>query len=239
MCLLRAPEAAELARLPRARLAAMHDAGCEILECYRVLRKGGLNIVGEVLRGQGPFYEMEHYPQNDVFDADTHAQYYYHAHRTGEHGHFHTFLRRGGMAGGMAPLDLPHDEPWPGGDDHLAHLIGISMDAYGYPTELFTPNRWVVDDAWFGAGDLIRMLDAFRIDHAFPSWPVNRWIGAMLVLFRPHLEQLLHERDRAFAAWREALPGEDVLERREIEILSSMPISVEDTIAGLRAALAN
>lgn len=237
--LLRAPEAGALARLPRAQLQAMHSAGCEILECYRVLRKGGLNIVGEVLRDQGPFFEMEHYPQNDVFDAETHAQYYYHAHRSGEHGHFHTFLRRGGMPRGMLPLDLPHAEPWPEGDEQLAHLIAISMDAYGFPTELFTPNRWVVDDAWFGADDLIRLLDAFRIDHAFPSWPLNRWIGAMLVLFRPHVELLLRERDGAIAAWREALPGEDVLERREIEILSSMPVSVEETVAAVRAALAN
>ncbi|TAK41503.1 MAG: hypothetical protein EPO27_19040 [Betaproteobacteria bacterium] len=232
----RAPDAADYARLPRAQLAAMHAAGCEILECYRVLRKGGLNIVGEVLRGQGTFYEMEHYPQNDVFDAESHAQYYYHAHRAGEHGHFHTFLRRGGMPGGVAPLDYPHHEPWPEGDDQLAHLIAISMDDYGYPTGLFAPNRWVVDDAWFGAGDLIRMLDGFRIDHAFPSWPVNRWIGAMVVLFRPHIEALLLGRDRAFADLRRALPDEDVLERRDIEVYASMPIAVEQTVAAVRLA---
>lgn len=229
----------DIASLPRAQLEAMHAGGCEILECYRVLRKGGLNVVGEVLRGQGTFYEMNHYPENDVYDADSHAQYYYHAHRVGEHGHFHTFLRKAGMPPGAEPLDLPHEEPWPEGDGQLGHLIAISMDEYGYPTGLFAPNRWVVDDAWFGAGDLIRMLDRFRIDHAYPSWPVNRWIGAMLVLFRPHIEWLLRERDRAFAAWRRTLPGEDVLERRDIEVLASMPISVEETLAAVRTALAN
>lgn len=34
-------------------LKRMADAGAQIVECYRVLQKGGLNIVGEVLKGQG------------------------------------------------------------------------------------------------------------------------------------------------------------------------------------------
>jgi hypothetical protein len=174
-----------------------------------------------------------------VFDEESHAQYYYHAHRTGEHGHFHTFLRGAGMPDGVSPLELPHTAPWPTGDDQLAHLVAVSMDGYGYPIGLFAPNRWVVDDAWFSAADLIRMLDAFRIDHAFPSWPVNRWIGAMLVLFRPHIEQLLRARDLAFAARRREFPGDDVLEQRDIEVFASMPIAVDETIAALRAALAN
>ena len=40
----------DLAQLPRTRLETMRDGGREILECQRVLKKGGLNIVGEVLR---------------------------------------------------------------------------------------------------------------------------------------------------------------------------------------------
>jgi hypothetical protein len=228
-----------IAALPRAQLETMHAAGVEILECYRVLRKAGLNVVGEMLRGAGTFYEYNHYPENDVYDRETHAQYYYHAHRglEGEHGHFHTFLRKAGMPRGISPLDVPHEEPWPEGDESLAHLIAISMDAYGYPIGLFAPNRWVTADAWYGAADLIAMLERFRIDHAYPSWPVNRWISAMLVLFRPHIETLLAERDRVVARWREALPGEDVLERRELEILSSTPISVDATLAEVSAAL--
>ncbi|WP_367026078.1 hypothetical protein ABZN20_17320 [Methylococcus sp. ANG] len=83
------------AGLDPARLETMAEAGARILECYRVLRKGGLNIVGEVLRDQGTFYELDHYPKDDVFDDESRCQYYYHAHRpdSGEHGHFHTFMR--------------------------------------------------------------------------------------------------------------------------------------------------
>ncbi len=135
----------------------MRAAGQEVFECYRVLEKGGLNVVGEVLKGQGDFVEMEHYPRDDVFDTETHSQYYYHAHRGSdlEHGHFHTFLRAGGMPAGVAPLPNLGSEPWPQGDDALAHLIGISMDDYGFPIGLFAVNRWVVGDTWYPVEDEI------------------------------------------------------------------------------------
>ncbi|MGQ0544484.1 MAG: DUF6969 family protein [Betaproteobacteria bacterium] len=225
--------------LRRAELAARRAAGREVLECRRVLQKGGLNLVGEVLRGQGKFYENNHYPENDVYDAESHAQYYYHAHRglAGEHGHFHTFLRHRGMPAQAAPLDMPHAEPRPSGDEALAHLIAISMDVYGEPIGLFAPNRWVAGDTWYAAGDVIAMLGRFRIDHAWPSWPLNCWLGAMFVLFRPHIEALLAERDRVVAAWRGSLAGEDVLERRDLEILAQLPVSVDETLAEVEKEL--
>ena len=228
-----------LACLPRGRLEAMRAAGIEIVECHRVLAKGGLNFVGELLRGAGTFVEYDHYPEDDVFDTESGTQYNYHAHRglAGEHGHFHTFLRRPGMPPGVAPAEIPHAEPWPSGDEALAHLISISMDAYGAPIGLFAPNRWVAADTWYPAQEVIAMLDRFRVDHANPSWPVNRWLSAMFVLYRPHIADLLIERDRVIEAWRAKLPGEDVLEHREIEILAQLPISVESTLAGLDAAL--
>ena len=81
-------------------LEEMWSAGQQVLNCYRVLAKSNDNIVGELLKGQGTFYEMDHYPPGDVFDSETNSQYYYHAHRGGEHGHFHTFLRSDGMPAG-------------------------------------------------------------------------------------------------------------------------------------------
>lgn len=61
--------------LSRPQLERMADAGAQIVECYRVLQKGGLNIVGEVLKGQGEFYELEYYPKDDVFDGETYSQH--------------------------------------------------------------------------------------------------------------------------------------------------------------------
>ena len=227
----------DLATLSVPTLRQMLVAGREAQECCRVLKKGGLNLVGEVLRGQGEFVEYSHYPADDVYDEESRAQYYYHAHRglAGEHGHFHTFLRRPGAIVGAAPVAFPASEPWPAGDDEIAHLIAISMDAYGWPIGLFATNRWVAGDTWFRATDVIRMLDHFRIDHACPSWPVNRWISAMIVLFRPHIEALLLHRDEVVNAWIAAHPGEDVFEDRKLEITSRLDVSVDAIVEELQA----
>ena len=228
-----------LAGLGREELLAMRAAGAEVRECRRVLEKGGLNGVGEVLRGQGAFVELDHYPADDVFDAQTQSQYYYHAHRgaAGEHGHFHTFLRAPGMPAGMRPVPYAGAEPWPEGDEALSHLIAISMDAYGEAIGLFTVNRWVTGDAWYAADDVIRMLARFDIDHANPSWPTNRWITAMLRLFRPQIVALVRARDAAVAEWTRAHPGQDVFEDRALEITSQAAVSVEEQIAAVEAAL--
>ncbi len=232
-------ETADFTMLPRERLERMAEAGSQILECHRVLGKAGLNIVGELLRGQGEFYEFEHYPKDDVHDTDSHSQYYYHAHRadTGEHGHFHTFLRQPGMPAGTVPVPYDGSEPWPEGTDALSHLIGISMDAYGFPIGLFATNRWVTGEAWYEAEDVIAMLDRFKIDHAKPSWPVNLWITSMLILFRPQIENLLRQRDRVLSAWIDAHPGEDVFEDRRLEITGYMTIDIEQQLKAVAAAL--
>jgi len=234
-----APDLPDLAELPRERLLRMHEAGREVLECRRVLTKAGLNIVGEVLRGQGTFYEFDHYPEGDVYDDETHSQYYYHSHRegSGEHGHFHTFLRHGGMPPDVAPVAYDGEESWPSGDEALAHLVAISMDPPGWPIGLFATNRWVTAETWYAAADVIEMLPSFAIDHANPSWPTNRWITAMLVLYGPYLEALLYQRDRVVAAWQQVHPGVDVYEDRNLEITGYLSISVEAQIADIEAAL--
>ncbi len=154
-----------------------------------------------MLRGQGTFAQWNHYPKGDVhdgethgYDRETHGQYYYRAHpsdlRGGEHGHFHTFVRAAGMPESMQPARLPAALKRPLGDKALGHLIGISMDKRGHPIRLFTVDRWVTGESWYAAGDAIALLDRFAITHAVPGWPVNRWIGAMVRLFRPQIEWL-------------------------------------------------
>jgi len=229
----------DFSRYPKADLEKMLSAGDEILECYRVLRKTDDNIVGQVLAGQGTFYEYDHYPEGDVFDRETNAQYYYHSHRgsENEHGHFHTFMRRKGIPAGMEPIPYAGEAERPLGDDAICHLIAISMDPYGFPIALFTTNRWVTDESWFTASDVSRLLDRFTIDHTYPCWAVNRWISAMMVLFKPQIIQLVHERDKALADWQARHKGEDVYEDRDLEITSMRHISVEDQIKAVAGAL--
>jgi len=217
-------------------IADMLEAGKEVKACMQALERVGLNLVGEVLKGQGTFVELEHYPKDDVFDEATYSQYYYHAHRseTGEHGHFHTFLRAGGMPPRTHPLDDPLvSECWPRGDEAIAHLVGISMDAWGRPIGLFAVNRWVTGETWHPAASVIEMLPRFEIAHAWPSWPLNRWISAMLRLFRPQIHRLLHHRDAVIDAWRKTLPSQDILEHRGLELTGYLPISVDGWIASL------
>ena len=223
--------------MSRDELEAMAAAAEEVVECMRVLAKTGDNIVGELLKTEDTFYEWDHYPTGDIFDPASHSQYYYHAHRLGEHGHFHTFLRPRGMPAKCKPVPLPDFEPPEDEDDALSHLIGISMDQHGLPIRLFATNRWLTGEVWYPADDVCAMLDNFDIDLAHPSWPVNRWICAMLRLFRPQIIELLHERDATMAERAEKEADVNVYEDREHEIVSVMDISVDEQIQAVSAAL--
>ena len=229
----------DLAALDREQLESMLADAYQINECYRVLKKGGSNIVAEVLRGND-FYEYDHYPDGDVYDDETCSQYYYHAHRglPGENGHFHTFVRRAGIPKGISPVPYDGETPWPTGDDVLCHFVAVSMDVYGFPIGLFATNRWVTDENWYRADDLEQVLDGFEIDHAVPSWPTNLWLSSMLRLFRPQVSALLRHRDQIVDAWAKAHPDKDVYEDRDLEVTGWLRISVDQQMSQVRELLA-
>ena len=232
--------------LSREALERMAAAGQEVMEIRRRLARTGDNIVGELIKGEDTFYEWNHYPDGDVYDAETGSQFFYHAHpadvRFGEHGHFHTFLRPAGMAPDMNPAAVPDLALPEGPNDALSHLIGISMDRYGEPICLFTTNRWVTGEVWYDGADVVRMLNRFAVGHTQPSWPVNRWITAMLRLFRPQIAALVAARDDAVAAWKvrraSRMGRHSVYEDRALEITSYRRIAVEDQIRAVEGALA-
>lgn len=228
--------------LPSKELEVMALAGQQVVEVYRVLAKTGDNVVGELLRGSETFYEWDHYPKGDVYDRETHSQYYYHAHPAdqrfpGEHGHFHTFLRPKGMPEGIKPAEIAGrpvpDDP----NDELSHLVAIAMTPAGLPFRLFSTNRWVTGESWYRADDVIALLDRFDIDHARPSWPANRWITGLVGLFKPQIAALLAARDRTVEAWADGHPGGDVYEDRALEVTSYMDIDVEAQIHAVSQAL--
>lgn len=230
-----------LADLTTGELDQMLEAGAEVVNCQRVLAKTGDTVVGELLRERDGFFEWQHYPAGDVYDPEFHAQYYYHAHPAderveGEHGHFHTFLRPLGMPPGCSPLPVPDLARPKDPNDALSHLIGISMDRHGRPIRLFTTNRWVTGETWYTADDVIAMLDHFVIDHARPSWATNRWITAMLRLFRPQIAELLRQRDEAIGDRRASRPDANVFEDRDLEVASERPISVPAQIDSIEQA---
>lgn len=217
----------------------MSKAADDVLEALRVMGKAGTNPVAQVLAHQGEFFESDHYPKGDVYDDESAAQYYYHAHRaeTGEHGHFHTFLRAKGMPAGIDPAPYTGSAERPLGADAIAHLIAVSMNRAGLPTGLFTTNRWVTGETFYSAPDVIRMLDRFTIDHVHPCLATNRWLSSLLRLFRPQIEALLLERDKAIRAWQRQHPDRDVYEDRELEVTSEIGIDIDEQAALVDAAL--
>lgn len=231
-----------LAAEPRSVLEDMQAAGVAVRRWQEVLARTGDNVVGEVLRHGGTFYEWNHYPEGDVYDRESHAQYYYHAHpqnlRGGEHGHFHTFLRGNGMPENIRPAPVADLEAPKDRNDLICHLIAISMDRAGVPIRLFTTNRWVTGETWYAAEDAIALLDRFNVAHARPSYPANQWIGEMLRLFRPQIRALLLARDRAVAGWQKAHPGVNVYEDRDLEVTSACEISVDAQMAAIEKRLA-
>lgn len=231
--------AVNLDSLSVSRLQDMARAADEILEALRVLGKAGTNPVAQVLKHQGEFVELDHYPKGDIYDDETGAQYYYHAHRTeaGEHGHFHTFLRAKCMPSGIKPAPYTGDAERPLGDEAIGHLIAVSMNRTGLPVGLFTTNRWVTAETFYAAEDAIAMLDRFNIDHAHPCLATNRWITALLRLFRPQIEVLLWRRDLKILDWQRRNPDIDVFEDRDLEITSELMIDIDEQAARVDAAL--
>jgi hypothetical protein len=204
----------------------MAAAAAAYLDCRKRLTAEGKTI-GEEIAGDDlePF---AHYPRGDVYDPETHCQYYFHLHRAGDHGHFHTFLRAGGMPSGLIPE--PSRQALPGAREPLSHLIAIGLDRRGEPGQLFTTNRWVTAETWYKADHVAAMLPRFRIGHAGPSPTANRWLESVVTLFRPQIARLLAARDAAVESHRRDAAVETVLENRAWEVLSSLDIDIDGQI---------
>lgn len=225
--------------LSRDDLVKMAKAGTDIQRCTAVLAKTNANPVGEILRLSESFYEWSHYPENDVYDPETHSQYYYHTHPPetrpwGEHGHFHIFLRQEGIPAGISPS---HAVLPPNTGDSLCHLVAISMDAFGRPIKLFTTNRWVTGETWYAAHSAIAILPYFNVDVANPNWVVNRWLTALVRLFQPQIVELIRKRDDAIAEWKVAHPDSDVFEERDLEVTSQVDIDICDQMTAVHEAM--
>jgi hypothetical protein len=226
--------------LSRARLKRMSKAADDVLEALRLMGKAGTNPVAQVLKHQGEFVEFDHYPKGDIYDDESASQYYYHAHRseTGEHGHFHTFVRAKGVPTGMSPAPYTGGGERPLGDEAICHLVAVSMDRSGLPVALFTTNRWVTGETFYAAMDVIRTVARFEVDHVDPCLATNRWISALLRLFAPQIEMLVRQRDLAIAEWQARHPDRDAFEDRELEITSRIAIDIDEQAARIDEELA-
>ncbi|AMK21663.1 DUF6969 family protein [Sphingobium sp. TKS] len=177
----------------------------------------------------------EHYPDDDARDRETRSRWYYHVHAPGdrdpaEHGHFHLFLHRTQMDEGAEIIAAPAE-----GDDApalVAHIAGLSIDRQGIPITWFATNRWVTDEFMHPAEVLIAHLDRFNVDHTDEDDAVNRFLTAMVALYRDELGQLLRERDAALACLQKVAGPESIYESGNA-VLASLAIDIDDKIESL------
>lgn len=181
--------------------------------------------------GKGKFWK--HYPDKDARDAQTKSRWYYHVHAPGsrdedEHGHFHLFLHRTQLKGGPEPIALP-----PEGEDakaHVTHLIGLSIDYQGIPRSWFATNRFVTNEFLYPAEVMIEHLPLYNVDQTKQDSLVNRFVTAMVALYRDEIADLLRQRDERQAELV-AEYGADAYEKASgVEVLASLPIDLDAKI---------
>ena len=187
------------------------QAAREALFCESVLAKSGDNVLLETLRGAPSVEAWTHYPPGDIFDPESGGQWYYHCHSPStdarEHGHFHCFVRPDGK------------------DGPVHHLVAVGVDPYGKLIRLFTVNQWVVGDSFAPAARLGELLPRFDMQMGRPSYLVNRWLTAILTLYREDIAALIAERDATLGA-AGAPPAAERLEDRSLEVTSTRDVDL-------------
>ena len=227
-------------------------AAAVLRECRAALAARGSTVIRELLGGGEEIAEWRHYPDGEIYDAASHVQYFFHRHSGAsavglscpdEVGHFHLLLRGEGIPAGARPLLLPEiavanappahrSAPLKRGQsDEVCHLVAIAVDRRGEPVRLFTTNRWVTGETWYRADDVIGMLDRVRLPEPAAAPLVNRWIEAVVALFRPEIAVLLRNRDRAIVEWRWRWPRGNAFEDSRLETVSSFAIDLDARLA--------
>ena len=174
--------------------------------------------------------------KGDARDAKTKSRWYYHVHAPGsrdegEHGHFHLFLHRTQLPKGFEPKVWP-----PQGEDckaHVTHLVGLSIDTIGIPRAWFTVNRFVTNEFLFPADVMIEHLPDFNVDQTKEDDLVNRFVTAMVALYREEIAELLRQRDLRHAELV-VEHGDKAYEKQSgVEVLSQIPIDLDAKISSL------
>ena len=179
----------------------------------------GLTLGQVALCGAKEFIEWQHYPRNDLIDAESGYEFYYHAHSAdempkNEHGHFHLFSRN-------------PDHP-----ERFCHLIAISLDQKGLPVRIFTTNQWVTDESFEEAEEVLLRLRLFDMAIMGRMSRVATWITAFTRLFYRDMETLIRERDRVIKGLSAELGDlKSALESREHAVLTHCNINLMERLS--------
>lgn len=209
-------------------LQGMADAALEVTDQTRRWAEAGSTVLHRLIGTQPP-NAWQHYPEGDARDRWAGYRWYYHCHEgpqpAGEHGHFHLFSEHGSG-----------NRERPG----LTHLVAIAVDARGLPARAFTCNRWVTDEVWRDADQVLRLLARFRVQVPDAELDaVSRWLMALTQMFAPQLHDLIAERDAAMA--RRAATGRrpNLRDDRRLDVITECRLSLPDQIEAIQRRLAD
>lgn len=175
-------------------MASLAQAQQDLLAVHMHYAQRGQSLASAALAGARSYVSWVHYPVGDVKDVTHRTRFYYHAHdpqdmMADEHGHFHVFVD---------PLNRLD------GQD-LLHVVGVSLNAQGMPTRLFTTNQWVTGEAYQPASKMTPWIKKFCSQPKGRLAPLGKWLTALVTLYQTEVVQLLHERDRVLQAHKQGL----------------------------------
>lgn len=185
------------------------QAAEQIYEYLLAFGQQETNPVLAVIGDSAEFQSGRHYPEPYLDFAEQGLRAYYHSHShplqdEDEHGHFHLFAR----------ID---EGCW-------SHLAALSMDQQGQGKRWLSTNRWVTDECWKPSEELNRFVLP-SLERTTLSLP-ERWLYAMLILYRQELQQLWQQRDHYLIGTMPATTAADMLEDREHYVLATQEINL-------------
>ncbi|MCU0948753.1 MAG: hypothetical protein MUF47_10960 [Porphyrobacter sp.] len=206
------------------------EAALIVIETITAMAREGTPLMMRVLPPDNVQF-WDHYPDNDARDQHTRSRWYYHVHAPGdrdplEHGHFHLFLHRTQLDDPQAFTTAPalgEDAP-----AHVTHIAGLAIDHSGIPISWFATNRWVTDEFLYPAPIMAAHLDRYNVDATAEDRHVNRFLTAMVALYRSEIVELLAARDAALAALTDTA-GPAASESGEA-VLARIPIDLDEKI---------
>ncbi len=211
------------------------DAAHVVIETIMAMASEGRPLMKRVLP-EGEIHYWEHYPDRDARDEKTKSRWYYHVHAPGdrdpsEHGHFHLFLHRTQLDENAVPIVSPKkkgdDEPVP-----TSHLIALAINNFGIPCQWFATNRWITDEFMYPAETMIAHMDRYNVDDTAEDKTVNRFVTAMVALYRDEIAALLIERDRKLAELGAGPDNPEVYEKGN-DVLAYCMIDLDAKIESL------
>ncbi|MEO0463812.1 MAG: hypothetical protein AAF127_11825 [Pseudomonadota bacterium] len=213
----------------------LKDAALTVIETITTMAQEQRPLMVRVVPEQGA-QVWKHYPKGDARDKHCKSRWYYHVHAAGsrdedEHGHFHLFLHRTQLPEGLEPKVWP-----PQGEDakaHVTHLIGLSIATSGIPRAWFATNRYVTNEFLYPADVMIDHLPAFNVDETKEDAQVNRFVTAMVALYREEIAELLRIRDARQAELVAEHGAKGYEKASGAEVLAQIPIDLDAKIGSL------